>query len=236
MTPRALRHVRPVVPLHFPSSEPEDERTGESTRHARLCEALYQALVNALGPGSTVASDAFVYWDASAPRRVLAPDAFVKVGVPQHHFESYKTWREQGAPEVAFEILSPSDSPERWSFEEKLERYRSLGVHELVVFHVEGRPGSRLRVWDRLDGDLVERVVEGERTPCVTLGLTLTLAPLGAGWELPAGLRLARDEAGSDLVLTDPERLARADEARVRAEARLAELETELAARTTPPR
>ncbi|HSO39843.1 MAG TPA: hypothetical protein VLT33_45260 [Labilithrix sp.] len=59
-------------------------------------------------------------------------------------------------------MRSPSDTPERWTFAEKLLRYRALGVRELVTFHVDAPPGQRLRVWDRLEHDLVERVVEGE--------------------------------------------------------------------------
>ncbi len=194
---------------------------GQGGRHYRMCHALYEILRAAAGPEHTVSCDAFVYFDAANPERKLAPDGAVKLGVAQHLFESWKTW-ERGAPEVAFEILSPSDSPERWTFEEKLLRYRALGVSELVVFHADGEPGSRLRVWDRIDGDLVERTVNDERTPCLTLDTTLVVAPLG---ELPACLRLAHDAEGRELIPTESE--ARRDaEARLReAEKRIAELE-----------
>jgi Uma2 family endonuclease len=215
---RSLQHVRPVVPLEFPSSEPESERMGQSGRHYRMLGALYQMLREAAGPEHTVSCDAFVYFDAANPRRVLAPDAAVKLDVFQHDFDSWKTW-ERGAPELAFEILSPSDSPERWTFEEKLERYRALGVVELVAFHADGEPGSRLRVWDRIDGDLVERSVDAERTPCLTLDMFLVVAPVG---DLPACLRLARDPKGQDLVPTS-------DEARHLAEARLHDAERRIA-------
>jgi len=95
-------------------------------------------------------------------------------------------------------------------------------VSELVVFHVDGAPGTRLRVWDRIDGDLVERAVTGESTPCLTLDAFLVVAPVG---DLPACVRLASDPAGRDLFPTDEE--ARRDaEARLRdAERRIAELE-----------
>jgi Uma2 family endonuclease len=215
---RSLQHVRPVVPLEFPSSEPESERMGQSGRHYRMCNALYEILRAVAGPEHTVSCDAFVYFDAANPKRVLAPDGAVKLDVVQHDFESWKTW-ERGAPELAFEILSPSDSPERWTFEEKLERYRALGVVELVVFHADGAPGSRLRVWDRIDGDLVERSVEGERSPCLTLDAFLLVGPVG---DLPACLRIARDAEGADLVMT-------ADEARREAESRLREAERRIA-------
>ena len=175
---RSLQHVRPVVPLYFPSSEPESERMGQSGRHYRMCNALYEILRAAAGDEHTVSCDAFVYFDAANPERKLAPDGAVKLGVPQHDFDSWKSW-ERGTPELAFGGTPfPSDSPERWTFEEKLRRYRALGVGQLVVFHVDGEPGSRLRVWDRIDGNLVERTVTDERTPCLTLDAFLVITPV----------------------------------------------------------
>ncbi|HSO39503.1 MAG TPA: hypothetical protein VLT33_43545, partial [Labilithrix sp.] len=103
--------------------------------------------------------------------------------------------------------------------------------------------------------DLVERVVEGDRTPCVTLGLMLLVAPvvLEGGEEYPVALRLARGADGRELVSTVAERLRAEQEAkelegagraaeaagraaeaaaRQRAEERVAALEKELRART----
>jgi hypothetical protein len=214
---------------------------GQGRRHYNLCHALYEMLRAACVPQHTVGADQFVYYDAANPKRCLAPDAFVTLDVPDHDFDSYLAW-EEGTPAVAFEVLSPSDTPERWTFEEKLRRYRTLGVHELVTFHVDAPPGERLRVWDRLEHDLVERVVSGDRTPCVTLGLTLLV---GAVDDYPVGLRLAREAEGRDLVLTEREgRRAEADAreveatgraaeavARRNAEERIAALEKELGAR-----
>jgi hypothetical protein len=185
-------------------------------------------------PEHTVGADQFVYFDAAEPKRCLAPDSFVTLGVLDHDFESYKVW-EEGTPDVAFEVLSPSDSPERWTFDEKLRRYHALGVRELVTFHVDAAPGERLRVWDRIENDLVERVVTDDTTPCLTLGVTLLIGPVD---QYPVGLRLARDAAGKDLVLTEAEAAgaavaARNVEAAARkvAEDRVAELERALAAR-----
>jgi hypothetical protein len=251
----SLRHVRPVQPLRFPEQEPDEERMGQGRRHLHLCHALYEILRTVCVPEHTVGADQFVYFDAANPKRCLAPDAFVLLGVQDHDFDSYLVW-EEGTPDVAFEVLSPSDTPERWTFEEKLRRYHALGVRELVVFHVDAEPGERLRVWDRIDNDLVERVVTNDTTPCLTLGLTLLVGPLGA---YPASLRLARDAEGVDLVLTEAEGrrveaegrrveaegrrveegakeaatagLAEEAAARRRAEARIEELERELAAR-----
>lgn len=88
---------------------------------------------------------------------------------------------------------------------------------ELVAFHVDGELGSRLRVWDRIDGDLVERTVSGETTPCLTLDAYLVVAPVD---DLPACVRLAADPEGRDLFPTEAE-------ARLRdAEKRIADLES----------
>lgn len=226
MRASALRHVRPVEPLRFPEQEPESERMGQGRRHLNLCMALYQMIRAVCIPEHTVGADQFVYFDAANPKRCLAPDAFVTLGVPDHDFDAYLAW-EEGTPDVAFEVLSPSDTPERWTFEEKLRRYRALGVRELVVFDVDAEPGRRLRVWDRIEHDLVERVVTDDLTPCVTLGLTLLA---GAVDEYPVGLRLARDAAGADLVLTEKERRIAAETAAERASTRIAELEEQLRA------
>jgi hypothetical protein len=194
-----------VEPLRFPEQEPDEERMGQGRRHLHLCSALYEMLRATCVPQHTVGADQFVYFDAAEPKRCLAPDAFVTLGLSDHDFDSYLVW-EEGTPDGAFEVLSPSDTPERWTFEEKLVRYRALGVRELVTFHVDAPPGERLRVWDRIEHDLVERVVTNDLTPCVTLGLTLLVAPV-EGYAV--GLRLARDPNGSDPVLTPREALAK---------------------------
>lgn len=193
----------------------------QSTRHVLLCKALYEMLAAVLAPEHTVGFDNFVYFDASDPGRKLAPDAFVKLGVPWHDFESYLAW-EEGTPEVAFEVLSPSDTPERWTFQEKLRRYLALGVLELVAIDIDAQPGARLRVWDRIEHDLVERVVENDTTECVTLGLTLLV---GAVEHYPVALRIARDKEGKDLVPTDLEARRTAQAAQAQAEAAQAQAE-----------
>ncbi len=249
-----LQHVRPVRPLTFPVSEPPEEHLGQSLRHWEICALLGFLLRSVTAPEHSYGADQFVYWNPREPRRCLAPDGFVKLGVPFELVDSWKTW-EQGVPELAVEILSPSDTPERWALSEKLERYHELGVRELVCFDLDGRasPGdtARLRVWDLVDGDLVERVIEDERTVCLTLS---AVGPafewtIGEAGDHPAALRLLRDGVLVPLDLesalkAEREReeaqraRAEAERGRVEAEgardaahARIAELEAELRAR-----
>ena len=188
----------------------------ESTRHGRMCELLYQLLRAAVGPQHTVGKDNFVYFDASNARRKCAPDGFVKVDLPQAHFDSYKTW-EHGAPELCVEILSPSDTEEKLTLEEKLERFHAIGVREVIAFDVDAPVGTRLRAWDLVDGDLVERVVENECTPCLVLGKWFVVSPFAIE-NLPATLRLADDPAGHPLILEPGERVVELERERVEKE------------------
>ncbi len=157
VSPADLPHVRPVKPVLFPASDPEWEM-GESWTHGRLCDVLYQVLTRAVADDGTAGKDNFVYFDATNPQRKCAPDAFVKLGPTVVPFASWKVW-ERGTPELCVEILSPSDTEEKLTWEEKMERYLAVGVRELVAFNVDAPPGSRLRAWDRLSDDLVERLV-----------------------------------------------------------------------------
>ena len=194
--------------LHFPS----EEKVPEGKQHLRLRTALYEILELAFGSQHGVGSDQFVYWDATDPRRCLAPDAFVRLGGPNDVFRVWKVW-ERGAPHVAVEIISATER--EVDQEAQLARYRQMGVAELVRFDCDDaeRP---LRVWDRTDDDLVER----------TLGRpnSAECRPLGVFWVvvddplLGRALRPASDSEGRDLLPTPVEK----------AEARIRELEEEL--------
>jgi len=187
----------------------------ETKLHLDLRTILY-LLLKTFADRALIGSDQFVYWVASDPTRCLAPDAFVRLGGPDTVFGSWKTW-ERGAPHLAVEIVSDHDASESvWT--DKLRRYHELGVVELVRFDAEAPESKRLRVWDRVEGDLVEREIEGESTPCAVLQLHWVVRPADGH---PVALRLARDASGEDLVPTPSERAEAA-------ERRVAELEAEL--------
>ena len=228
-----LRHVRAPEPIVFP----EEEEVPEGLLHLITRTFLYRLLSHLLGPGHSVGSDQFVYWIATEPRRKLAPDVFVRLGVPQTEFGSWKTWEQGGVPDLAVEIVSPNEG-DGVMWEEKLARYHELGVAELVRFEPEAEEGRRVRVWDRVRQDLVERVIEGDRTPCLLLGLgwAVRAIPASSGNLVPV-LRLI-DEAGN-LAHTPEEEQARARvaadaradaeaKARAAAEERVRQLEEEL--------
>jgi Uma2 family endonuclease len=218
-----LRHVREVRPLHFPDSEPEDEKVVEGREHFRQRTLLFEVLRHNFGDRATVGCDQYVYFNARDPRVNCAPDVFLKLDRPDADFRSWKTW-ERGVPELAVEIVSPTENAGAdWTA--KLERYHELGVRELVRFDPEE---MRLRIWDRIEDDLVERVVEGQRSPCVTLGLWWT------PWrEEISYLRLANAEGELLPTPLDAEKKKLAAEKKKSDEAarRIADLEAQLVRR-----
>ena len=191
----------------------------ESKTHLVLRTFLFRLLRFALGPAHRVGSEQFLYWNAGDARRCLAPDAVVRLHVADASFKTWKTWEDGGVPDLAVEIVSDSDR-RQWS--EKLADYRELGVKELVRFDPAAGPGARIRVWDRVrEEDFVERVVTGDATPSVTLGLHWVVSQVESE---AIGLRLADDEGRLVEVPEEAEKRARAiaeargEEARARAE------------------
>jgi Uma2 family endonuclease len=187
----ARRYLRAPRAIDFPT----EAEVPETRQHLDLRTALYTILRLALRTQATIGSEQFVYWDPTDPCECLAPDAFVRLGAPDEQFDSWKVW-ERGAPQVAVEIVSGSDASEAiWT--PKLAKYHRLGVREVVRFDPDG---CTLRIWDQVEGDLVERaLVDGQPAECVPLGLFWVVAPDDASGVL---VRLAHDKAGKDLLPT----------------------------------
>lgn len=223
------RYVERRAPIVFPVSA----EMPESLDHVKLRWLLFHLLERAIGSQVTVGCDQFVYYDAADPSACVAPDVYVSLTPQSGKIRSWKVW-ERGAPQVAVEIISASDASAR-AWETKLDRYRHLGVAELVRYAAEDatRP---LRVWDRVDGELAEREVPGARASSLVLDLEWVVAP---AMGLEQALRIERRGA---LIPTaeEAEQLAAAAhraeagarrmeaEARQAAEKRVKELEEEL--------
>jgi Uma2 family endonuclease len=220
---RRHRYLRAPDPVYFPSSE----EVPETNRHMELRSALYWSLKRAFGHEATIGSDQFVYYDPTTAKKNLAPDVFVRLGAPHEPFALWKVW-ERGAPDLGVEIVSSSDAAED-DWNDKLARYRSSGIGEVVRFDPSDSE-SPLRVWDLVDGDLVERSPEDPNLrACETLGLWWLVA---IDEKLGPMLRLTRDREGEDWLPTADEAEAAAREAEAAArEAEAAARESEAAAR-----
>lgn len=124
---RTLPHRTEPRPLHFPV----EEKVPESAIHLQLRTFLFLLLEYVLEGRAVVGSDHFVYFDASDPRRCVAPDVFVRWGSEPsgEPVTSWKIW-ERGVPELCVEIDSEGDEP-TWS--RRLAHYRALGTRRLRI-------------------------------------------------------------------------------------------------------
>ncbi len=198
-------YVRAPKPIHFPSEESLEDAVSESKRHLEARTILYAllkaALLKGVIPGSSIGSEQFLYGDPEDPKKGLSPDAFIKLGSTDQDFSSWKIW-ERGAPDLAVEIVSESDHRDtEWN--EKLNRYRATGIREVVRFD-ERDEVQPIRVWDWMEGDLVERSASDPRArECVALGLWWVVRPGLLG----PTLRLSHDMDGNALLPTPDESL-----------------------------
>ena len=218
------RYIEQFSPVIFP----ESGDLPETQLHLELRTALYQLLFDCLGSEVTVGSGQFMYFDAAEPKQCLAPDVYVRLAPRGAPIRSWKVW-ERGSPEIAVEIVSDDDRPgDPWDV--KLRRYKQMGVTELVRFDPEAPADSALRIWDRVEGALVEREPPRSQAPSLVLDFDWVLAPAD-GFE--RALRIAAGDGTRVLLMTRGEARKAEAEARRAAEARVVELEAELARRST---
>lgn len=98
-------------------------------------------------PNVFVAGDLFWYPVEGKPHIVNAPDVMVVLGRGKADRGSYKQWEEDNiAPQVVFEILSPSNKPHE--MEQNLIFYERYGVEEYYIYNPENN-----QFWGWLRGD-----------------------------------------------------------------------------------
>ena len=168
----------------------------------------------AADPNVFVAADLFWYPVQGRTDIVYAPDTMVVFGRPKGHRLSYRQWEEDDiAPQVVFEIISPSNS---WlKMEEKREFYQQYGVAEYYEYDPDT---GKLRIWLHEGGELKPLAFVGAWRSRL-LGVTLKLEADGA-------LSLYRPDGRKFLSPVEQEARARQAEAQARqaeAQARQAE-------------
>jgi Uma2 family endonuclease len=122
-------------------------------------DGLYAGQINVF-----IAGDLFWYPVQGHPEVNQAPDTLVVFGRPRGHRGSYRQWEEGGiAPQVVFEVLSPSNRPEEMN--RKFNFYEKYGVEEYYVydpvsFELNGwlRDQQRLRPIAQMDGWVSRRL------------------------------------------------------------------------------
>jgi Uma2 family endonuclease len=225
-----LSHIDPDDPYPESDGQPMADNTEQYQWLVKIKENL--EILFADDPNVFVAGD--LLWYPVPDRREtgpIAPDVFVVFGRPKGRRGSYRQWEEDGiAPQVVFEILSPSNSAAEMS--SKLDFYDRYGVEEYYVYDPDRHS---LGIWMRQGGDrstsAVEQTSTVESTPEPALGSQdsrprLTRQSHIHGWTSPLlGVRFALTPEtlllyypNGQPFLTSVELARRAEEAATRAE------------------
>lgn len=137
-----------------------------------------------------ISANLFLYYEEGEPKRRVAPDLLVVLGVDGHRRPNFKIWEEGKAPDVVFEFTTASSRIADMG--EKLGLYAALGIPEYYVFDPTGEYlQPRFRAF-RLHGDLYRELPMGDRVPSPLLGLELRVEGTSLGFFGPQG-RLVGD-------------------------------------------
>jgi len=203
---------------------PVSDDMGEHELQTLMRELLRPMLARFLAERGVVAhagSDQFIYWECGDAKACVAPDLYVLPGVPQKRvIKTWKTWEEGDiVPSLAVEIVTTDVEKD---YEEAPDRYRDLGVRELVIYDpkVEGAPRRikrwRFQVYRRTPRGLVRVIAtNADRVRSHVLGAWLRVVGEGA----ERRLRIATGLRGETLMpsAAEAERI-RAEAERTRAD------------------
>jgi Uma2 family endonuclease len=151
MTFTAEQGLSPDLEIHYPDSD--GKPMADNTKQFKLIvmikenlEIWFAAMAHVF-----VAGDLLWYPIEGDNKTRIAPDAMVAFGAGKGDRGSYQQWKENNiAPQVTFEILSPSNfSPE---MEEKRKFYETHGVEEYYSFDPDR---LLLKGWMRADDRLI---------------------------------------------------------------------------------
>ncbi len=241
---RSLLLPPPKTEIEYPTSDgkPMADNTLQWQWIVLIAEELEEIFREA--PDVFVASDLLWYPTEGDNRTCIAPDVMVAFGRPKGHRGCYKQWEEGGiAPQVVFEILSPSNTALEMS--RKLSAYEQFGPEEYYLYDpdrlkVEGwlRKGDRLNPIEPMNGWISPRL--GVRFETRHDGLHL-FKPDGAPFETSIAVKADRREqrARADASNAEAQLFARQrdeERRRARAEQQRAEKERERADRAEKER
>jgi len=137
--------------------ESDGKPMADNTKQFRWILTIQQNIdwLYANDPQVFVAGDLLWYPVEGQAQITAAPDTMVVFGRPKGDRGSYKQWEEGNiAPQVVFEILSPSNKP--LDMAKKLVFYDRYRVEEYYIYNPEN---DNLEIWIRSDGSL-DRILE----------------------------------------------------------------------------
>ncbi|HLQ44903.1 MAG TPA: Uma2 family endonuclease, partial [Planctomycetaceae bacterium] len=175
-----------------------------------------------------VSGNIFLYYEEGEPSEVVAPDVLVIIGAEKRKRQSVKLWEEPKAPDFVLEITSKSTrSKDQGS---KKGTYEFLGVTEYFCYDPTGDYLDPPLLGYRLEKGLYVPIEPKEHSastvvlPSQTLGLDLRVTGREFRFADPRTGQALRNFAESE------QQLAESETARLQAEARVRELEVQLAA------
>ena len=190
-----------------------------------------------------VASNLFLYYQEGDPRKRVAPDIMVVLGVEKRVRRIYKLWEEGKGPDVVIEVTSRSTRWRDLQFKKRL--YQRLGVAEYYLYDPTGDYLPELLRGYHLEKSRYRlAAAAGGRWRSPRLGLDLAIEagrlrlydPETGRWRLtPEEQARAQERAEADRTRAEADR-AREAQARRAAEVELQRLREELARlRKSPP-
>ncbi len=211
---RAPARLGEPAPVLYPDSD--GLPMAENDEHRRAILSILTTLeLHFQGSADTyVTGDLLLYYEEGNPRKCVAPDAMVALGVRAGARRTYLLWEEGKPPDFVAEVSSPGSRKRDRTV--KRELYTALGVREYFVFdpvYEDREHEGELRAYRRWGSALVEVEVEPAGGP------ELRSDVLGLGLR-PEGKRVRmRDlRTGLDLLLYDEQASARRDAERQRDE------------------
>lgn len=149
----ALIGKRPAIVYPETDGQPMAENTLQFRWIVTIKEGLEAQFAD--DPNVFIAGDLFWYPVEGHPEIVMAPDTLAAFGRPKGDRRCYLQWEEGGiAPQVVFEILSPSNRP--GELIRKFSFYERYGVEEYYIYDPDT---GRLEGWLR-DGEKLTEIAQ----------------------------------------------------------------------------
>jgi Uma2 family endonuclease len=163
-----------------------------------------------------VAGDLLWMPDEQARDVKLIPDTMVVFGRPPHDRSSYRQWEEDGiAPQVVFEVLSPSNKPDEMKRKKTL--YQQYGVEEYYEYDPEN---NKLVGYIRESDQKFKKIPKMNGWSSQRLGLTFRLRKDGFRLYRPDGEPIRNTKELEQARIAEQEARIAEQEARKQAEAR----------------
>ena len=122
--------------IEYPSSDGKPMTEGDAQLFPMIYAVERLRLYFHRDPDVYVSANLLIYYEEGNPKRRVAPDVFVVLGVPDRMRDNYLLWEEPKAPDFVLEITGPK----KWRRDQGPKRrlYQRLGVREYWQYDPTG--------------------------------------------------------------------------------------------------